>query len=393
MFLRRLFVIPRPGREGQENQEQRGASLMEMLFAIAITALVVPFAYRQITDVGVNLRTLGIAKQLVEDAIPVRNHIRLFAAEFPEDQLIEVETDDELERIYVYNADGSIAAFVVTKAFRDDILTAHRIANLIGTDAAVVDAHDHVAYGVKGDWAVALPDIEPGDIVHRIVIRADGDDTAKFLHRTVSPDNELSTMERDLSMGNFSIGNIHAIEARTLAGTDLDTFLVRVPAIITSALYFANGVNLNPAQSTIRNIRVTGDATGFRNFFTDSFNSSSGQLTTERAVITERLTVSRRFEVNSPFSRTVSGFAGVSAGSVRTAYLDASVLTFLPGFGLTVSSELLYSTTPPIRLGNWSFPSNAVGPRFTSLRLGNMGTERIVGRRSDFSTIMREGWQ
>ena len=132
MFLSRLSL--------QRQQEQRGASLMEMLFAIAITALVVPFAYRQITDVGTNLRTLGIAKQLVENAIPVRNHIRLFAAEFPEDQLIEVETDDEFERIYVYNADGSIAAFVVTKAFRDDILTAHRIANLIGMDAAVVDA-------------------------------------------------------------------------------------------------------------------------------------------------------------------------------------------------------------------------------------------------------------
>jgi len=142
----------------------------------------------------------------------------------------------------------------------------------------------------------------------------------------------------------------------------------------------------------MRNIRVTGDAIGFRNIFADVFHSPSGALTTDRATVRSRLTVSDNFEVKAPFSRTVSGFIGVSAGSVKTSYLDTTTLTFLPGFGLTVSSELLHSSTPPIRFGQWSFPS-VNNPRFTELRLGNLGNRSLTPPVPDFKDILKEGWR
>jgi hypothetical protein len=179
-----------------------------------------------------------------------------------------------------------------------------------------------------------------------------------------------------------------------LNSIDLSAYFVRTPVIAAGALYFANGVNLNPGNSHIPNIRVNGDVIGFRNFYTDDFQSPNGALTTDRASVTGKLTVLNRFEVKSPYSRTVSGFAGASAGNVRTSYLDADTLTFLPGFGLVVSSELLYSSTPPVKLGSWSFPnSSGVGPKFNNLKLKNLGGIDIVGKQSDFSDLRKENWR
>ena len=140
------------------------------------------------------------------------------------------------------------------------------------------------------------------------------------------------------------------------------------------------------------NVRVNGDVIGFRNIYTDDFSSPKGTITTDRAAVTEEIKISNKFEVKSPYSRTISGLIGISAGSLRTAYLDTDNLTFLPGFGLTVSSELLYSNSPPIKFGSWYFP-NSAGPRITSLELKNLYGKKIVNASPDFSKILKEGWQ
>ncbi|MDR2268559.1 MAG: hypothetical protein LBD94_00030 [Rickettsiales bacterium] len=373
--------------------ESRGASILEMLFAIAIVALAMPFAYRQISDVGHNMKMMSVAGKLIADADSIKNYIRLHANEIPPNEVIEAQTDEEDKKIFMMKSSDGIAAYVLINTYNSDILSANKIANLIGPDAGVAE-DGGMAYSAAGNWAVSIEGAAAGDIVYRIGPEKLNDDTEKYLHRTVLSEGELSTMKRDLSMGNRSIANADVIAAQKLTSMDLDAYLARALMISANSLYFTNGLNLNPGQSRIPSIRANGDVIGFRNFWTDSFSSPSGAMTTDRASIAKKLTVSKKFEVKSPYSRTVSGFAGVSAGNVKTAYLDTTNLTFMPGFGLTVSSELLYSSTPPIKLGSWTFPnSGGAGPKFNSLKLQNLGNKNLATGIPDFSKILKEGWQ
>ena len=370
-----------------------GAGLTEMLLALAITAAAAPFAYRQISRVSQNMKNVAIARRLIDDGDPIRNYIRLHSADMPENEVVKIETDYDDRKVFASKSKGALSAFVVIKTYKDDVLGANQIAGLMGPDAGVVET-DGVAYGSAGGWAVSIDGAGPGDIVHRIDLAGQSDDTAKYLHRTVLSEGELSTMKRDLSMGSKSIGNAGAVDAQKLNATDLGAHLVRTGAIATSALYFTSGLNLNPERSTMRSVRANGDAIGFRNFWTDNFHSPSGALTTDRATIANKLTVSNKFEVKAPYSKTASGFAGASASSVKTAYLDTTNLTFMPGFGLVVSSELLYSSTPPIKLGNWTFPnSSGAGPKFSSIKLKNLDGKEPVSSIPDFSEILKENWQ
>jgi hypothetical protein len=374
---------------------QRGASMLEMLFAIAIMALAMPFAYRQVADIGADMGLMGAAKRLIEDARPVKSYMRMNADEFSDGEFVEVESEDEDpdRKIYISKDGGDITAFIAVSTWRNDVLAAHKIASMIGADAAVAES-DGSAYGSAGDWAVRLGDSVPGDLIYRIFLEKRDEDTEKYLHRTVLSQDGLSTMKRDLLMGGFSIVEANGVSAGKLTATDMSAYLVSTPVIAANALYFANGLHLNPEMSSFPNIRVTGDVIGFRNFYTGDFQSPGGTLTADRANIADRLTVSNRFEVKAPYSRTVSGFAGASAGNVRCAYLDADVLTFMPGFGLVVSSELLYSSTPPVKLGAWTFPNSAgAGPRLNSLELKNLGGIDVAGKQPDFSEILKEGWK
>lgn len=369
----------------------RGASMLEMLFAVAITLFAMPFAYRQITIAGDDIKTIGIAKRIVDFATPAKNFIRLYSGEFIEGEIIEIKTDVDETALFVTNISNDIVGFIVSQSHRNDIMRAHKIANAIGLDAAVVGP-DGLAYNAGGNWAIMIPDGVHGDVVYRIRSMRIADDSVKYLHRTVLSEGELSTMKRDLSLGGFSMVNVNTVSAEKLNSADVDAFLVKTPVIATDALYFAEGLNLNPEKTNIPLVRANGDAIGFRNFFTDEFSSPKGMITSDRAAVTRTLHVLKKFEVKAPYSRTISGFAGISAANVRTSYLDTTNLTFLPGFGLTVSSELLYSDDPPIKLGSWSFPNeNGNMPRLSQLRLDGIG--RIEMKTPDFSEVLKAGWR
>jgi hypothetical protein len=273
-----------------------------------------------------------------------------------------------------------------------DSLSAHKITNFIGSDAAVVE-DDNVAYSING-WAIEIPESKPGDIVYKVSETKSENESTKYLHRTILSDGKLSIMERDLSMGNFSISNVGEIVGKKLNTMNLESYLIKTPVVATTSLYFINGLNLNPEKSQLPTIRVNGDVIGFRELFADNFDSQDGTLTTDRAIIANKISISDKFEVKSPSARTISGFAGISASNVRTAFLTTDKLTFLAGFGLTVSSELLYTSTPPIKLGSWSWPNSSnLGPKFNKLVLKNLGDKSIVGTTPDFSKILKENWK
>ena len=363
-----------------------------MLAAIAIALVAMPFAYRQVSNLGDEMRMLSAAKHIAQSAGPVRNFMRLYSGDFSDGDFVQVDIDGENTNLYISRLSGETVAFLVDQNFREKVLWAHKIAGLVGADSAVVEA-DGVAYSPHGNWAIAIPDGVAGDIVYRIRAAKANDGAAKYLHRTVLSEGEFSTMKRDLSMGGFSVSGAGAAIADKLTAPLVDAYLAKAGAIVAGALYFTGGLNLNPEKAKIPNMRVSGDVVGFRNLVSDNFNAS-GALTAERAAVAQKLVVAKKFEVKSPYARSVAGFEGVSASGVCVAYLDVETLMFMPGFGLVVSGELLHGATPPIRIGNWSFPnSGGAGPKISGLRLSNFGGQKIEIKVPDFGDILKEGWK
>ena len=66
-------------------------------------------------------------------------------------------------------------------------------------------------------------------------------------------------------------------------------------------------------------------------------------------------------------------------------------MVFYGDFGLTVSGELLMSGTAPLKIGNWSFPSNQM-PSFSTFKLGRTTISQTPNK-DEFSAIMASDWQ
>ena len=66
-------------------------------------------------------------------------------------------------------------------------------------------------------------------------------------------------------------------------------------------------------------------------------------------------------------------------------------MMFYDNFGLTVSGELLMSTTPPLRIGNWVFPSTKP-PAFSEFEISRAKTPDAITH-SEFNDIIKTGWQ
>ena len=366
----------------------RGASLLETLFAIAIVMLAIPFAYRQLSNVRENIQTVSVAKQLVADADPIKNYMNLHADEILPNELTITTMDDENKSVYFIKNEDGIMAFLVMGT-SGNIMMSHKIANLIGMDAAVTE-DDGVAYSASGGWSIQLPDTNPGDIVFMISSKDSANNSQRYLHRTALADDELSTMKRTLDMGGFSINEISDLDAVKLTSSNLDANLATIPVVTTNALYFPNGVNLNPQKSVIPTISVSGDVVNAKNIFTDYFEGK--EVIANQVKIAKKLSVANILTVKSLSGITVSDFAGMSLNQVRTTFLSTTNMTFLTGFGLIVSSELLYSGISPITFGNWSF-ADATGPKFSSLILRNFGKETLLQKIPDFSKILDAGWK
>ena len=137
------------------------------------------------------------------------------------------------------------------------------------------------------------------------------------------------------------------------------------------------------------------DVSGFRNIYADNLNghgyTTSGRVVTDRANITKTVNVANDMVIKSDGSRTISGFTGISVNSVAAPFVSAEEMVFYDNFGLTVSGELQFSTTSPLRIGNWAFPSTKP-PTFSRLTLSRATLPKMPST-SSFSKLLRSGWQ
>jgi hypothetical protein len=266
-----------------------------------------------------------------------------------------------------------------------------RIANHIGSDAAVVGP-DGVAYSTS--WAVAAPDFKVGDLIYRISRDFSGEDTSKFLHRATSGEDDLNVMARDLNMAGYNVFNVAGVSADSVSAASVSATFVNAEDLVAENVYFSSGANMDGGDVFINNMRVSGDITGFKNIYANRLNntgySTSGRIITDKAVVYESVNVARNLSLKSESSKTISGFAGVTVGHVVAPFLSTEEIVFYENFGLTVSGELLMSTTVPLKIGSWSFPSNTP-PRFREFNISRASIPTMPSK-GEFDALIKSGW-
>ncbi len=378
-----------------------GASVLEVLLAMAIVAMATPFVYRQIAQTNHTIHDIAIARKIMSTRESALNFIRINQDKWPDNAQIKLD-DSELDIISTDAAAGFIDKYSVNGAVITDVylafvtadtgLRTNQIARHIGSDAAVV-SDDGVAYG--NTWAVAAPDFIPGDLIYRISRDIAGTDTSIYLHRGTSGDDGLNIMQRDLDMSNHHVYNVATLNGKSVRARNANTVFVDTTDVVTNSVYFSSGANLENDSSVFGNVRVTGDISGFRNIYADNLNgrgyTTTGRIVTDRATIIDTINVANDFVLKSDSTRTVSAFTGISASSVLTPYISAEEMIFYDNFGLTVSGELLMSTSTPLKLGSWSFPSTKP-PVFKSFNVSR-ATRPSMPSRNEFDAVTRRGWQ
>ncbi|MBR2412564.1 MAG: hypothetical protein IKB10_02775 [Alphaproteobacteria bacterium] len=379
----------------------RGASVLEVLLAMAIVAIATPFVYSQIAKTNRTVHDIAIARKIMSTRDAALNFVRMNQDAWPDNAQIKLD-DTELDTISTDAAAGFIDKYAVNGAIITDVylafvaadtgLRTNEIARHIGTDAAVV-SDDGVAYG--NSWAVAAPDFIPGDLIYRISRDIAGTDTSIYLHRGTMGEDGLNMMQRDLDMAKHHVYNVASLNGKSARARNINVTFIDSTDVVADNVYFSSGANLDNDASVFGNIRVTGDISGFRNIYADNLNgrgyTTTGHIITDRATIYNSINVANNFTLKSDSTRTISAFAGISASSVLAPYISAEEMIFYDNFGLTVSGELLMSTSTPLKLGNWSFPSTKP-PAFKSFNVSR-ATRPAMPSRGEFNAIMRSGWQ
>ena len=380
---------------------ESGASMLEVLLALAIVAMAAPFLYSQISDTNNTLRDIATANKIIELRGPVMNFVRLNQDAWPDVAQIRL-SDEELDEISDMPTSGFIDKYTVNGATITDVYLAFdlndtdlrvaQIARHIGVDAAVV-GNDGIAYGRM--FAVAAPDFKPGDLIYRISRDADGEDKSKYLHRTEMGEENLNTMMRDLDMNNNRVYDVGGINATSAEIRNMSAPFIETPYLAAQTLYFSSGANLDGEAAAFEKMRVTGDVSGFRNIHADTMNgrgySTSGRIIADRADVLYSVNVGNNLTLKTDSTRTISGFTGINAHTVLTSYISTEEIIFYENFGLTVSGELLMSSEIPIRIGNWTFPSYTP-PRFSELNLQRADVPPSVDA-GEFGVIMSADWQ
>ena len=380
---------------------QRGGGLVEVLLAMVIIAVAAPFTYSMIADTTHTIHDMAIANDIISIRETMLNFVRLNEGLWPDVAQIKM-TDEERAEISESISAGFIDKYAVSGGSVIDVYLAFdlkttpkriaRIAANVGADAAVVGS-DGIAYG--DTWAATAPEFMPGNLVYKIT-RNQGDfDTTRFLHRGSSGDDALNTMQRDLNMGNHDIYNVGGINGKALRVRHLNSAFVVADLIDAKSVYFSSGANMNGDSVKIGTLRVSGDVSGFRNITAKKLNGNgidlNARIIADRATINNSINIGNNFILKSTSLKTISGFAGMTTGTVYAPYLSAGELKFLGNYGLTVSGELLLSSTAPIKLGNWSFPSKTP-PSFASLTLARSPIPKLPGK-DEFGALTQSGWK
>ena len=381
---------------------QRGATLTEVVLAVAVIIAVSPFMYNQIIEMAHESQDIARANEIVKLRNDVINYVRVNQSQWDEKAEIKL-SDDQLEKIAPFAHSGYVDKYKVNGASVADVYLAFQIdssdfraanvAKQIGEDAAVV-REDGIAYSQS--WAVSAPnDFYVGDLIFRISHDFEGADKSRFLHRGTMGEDGLNKMFRNLHMNSFNVFNAASVNGLSAKAIDVDAVFLESDVVDANTIYFSSGANMNSDNITFGSMRVTGDTNGFRTIKADKLNgdkyTTNGRLVVDRATIGNSINVAGNLILKSSSSRSISSFSGISMNKLLTPYLSTTDLVFFENFGITVSGELLLAGTAPLRIGGWAFPS-LTPPSFSKLILTRASVPPVPDA-DKFDKIISKDWQ
>jgi len=406
-----------PGYSANAKRSQRGASVLEILLAIAIVAAVTPFIYNRIAETSREIMDVSNARSIAVFREKMSGYIRKNQSEWPKFSEIELDAEELLGianpprnfdpqiaflEKYTSNGFATVESYIVFRPSGIDISRVYRIARDLGTNAAVADDNG-MAYSVIGGWSVESKLLYEGDLVYRVTTSLGNDNSALYLHRMGMDDIGLNTMERDLFMSKHNILDTDSISGSILDSKSVRAWFAEAETLSTEDLRFMAGANLDVSDAKFNSIRVSGSIVGFRNMQAAkvtgaSMNanwSNNGNMTADRASVTGAVHVGRDLIMRSSYAKNITGFAGASAYSLATPFVLTDRLQFASGYGLTISSEMTFGQNgTPLRLGSWVFPSGT-SPKFKTLVLQRAGGD--VAAAGDiptgFEKILTAGWK
>ena len=381
---------------------QRGATLTEVVLAVAVVIAVSPFMYNQIIEMSNESQDIARANEIVGLRDDVINYVRVNHEKWGETAEVKL-SEEELSKISPLVHSGYVDKYKVNGASITDVYLAFNtsgsdfraasIAKQIGEDAAVV-REDGIAYSQS--WAVSAPDdFYVGDLIFRISHDFEGADKSRFLHRGTMGEDGLNKMLRNLHMNNFNVYNAADIDALSAKVIDADAVFLESDVVDTNTVYFSSGANLSSDNIMFSSVRVTGDTSGFNLIKADKLNgdkyTTNGRLIVDRATIGNSVNVAGNLILKSSSGTTISGFSGISMNKLLTPYLSATDLVFFENFGITVSGELLLAGVAPLKIGSWYFPS-LTPPSFSKLIITRASVPHVPDA-DEFSKIISKDWQ
>ena len=381
---------------------QRGATMTEVVLAVAVIVVISPFLYNQILDMSRDATDIATANKIVDSRGKVINFLRINQPQWGEVAEIKM-TEEQIAEIAPMAHSGFIDKYKVNGAEITDVylafdmgLSDFRVANIakhIGEDAAVV-REDGIAYAQS--WAVSAPeDFYVGDLIYKISRDFEGADRSRFLHRGTMGEDNLNQMNRDLHLNNYNIFNVSSIDGDSAKITDVDAVFLNADVVDANNVYFSSGANMNSMNMAVGSMRVTGDTNGFKTIRADMLNgnkyTTNGRVVVDRATIGNSVNVANNLILKSTSAQRISGFGGIAMGKLLTPYLSATDMVFFENFGLTVSGELLLTGDAPLKIGSWMFPTTTP-PSFSKFIL-TRATIPAVPDASEFKKIIQKGWQ
>lgn len=381
--------------------DNSGASVLEVLLAMAIIAVAAPFVYTQISRTNHVVHDVAIANKITETRDGVLNYVRSNHDAWPDVAQIRLAPEDLRQM-----SDMAIAGFIDKYENRGAVVTdvylafdlgetelrTNQIAGYIGTDAAVV-GDDGIAYG--NTWAVMAPDFSAGNLIYRISRDVVGEDTSRYLHRGTSGEDNLNVMMRDFDMGGYNVFDVATVSAQSADINNAAATFVTSNDVSAQSIYFSSGANVDGQEVRFGSLRVTGDMNGFRNITALNVNgggyTTNGRIIADRTKIVNSVNVANNLNLKSSTTRSISSFIGITASSVVAPYISADEMMFYNNFGLTVSGELLMSTTAPLKIGSWSFTSSKP-PQFSEFVLSRASLPMATDK-SEFAPLMDSGWK
>ena len=383
-------------REKKHINNQYGASLLEVILAIALSLVLIPFMYNQIADMNNSVKDIAIANKIVKSRDNVIEYVRLNQAVFdaddndgfdiPQKDLYDISPLAHSGRIFKTDTQGSeyTEIFLAYRLNDSDYRTAN-VAKYIGNDAAIV-SDDNIAW--SQNWAIGVNGnfgFKPGDLVFHIVHSFSGDDKNKFLHRGTIWNNytdlKLNQMQRTLDLNNNNIYNVATIYGDKLGDNTSDlirnivTQSLEAKKIQSKYVYFEKPVTLKAGegkssfdeftseeqQTDTTDINfsgvlyVDGDVSEFENITAESMTvNGNGRNITINGDITgvTQLETNNMIFYNLGHAIDVPSFvAGSTIGTLYSPDVETETLQYN-------GNDILNVSTGKFSFGNWKEPES-----------------------------------